>query len=123
MQSVVRTAPANALQNPFLGSRMSYRVAAAPSPSSTAYRQVATMAKKKGVRIIVTLECTEARAEGGTPSRYVTQKVRWQGRQWANGRPSIPTPSLSLHRRVDAPFNELIQSHCNVQIVVRNGSR
>lgn len=29
-----------------------------------------------GVRCIVTLECTEARAEGGTPSRYTTQKVR-----------------------------------------------
>jgi large subunit ribosomal protein L33 len=33
------------------------------------------MAKKKGVRIIVTLECTEARAAGETPSRYCTQKV------------------------------------------------
>lgn len=32
-------------------------------------------AKKKGVRLIVTLECTEARGEGGSPSRYVTQKV------------------------------------------------
>jgi hypothetical protein len=29
-----------------------------------------------GVRCIVTLECTEARAEGGTPSRYTTQKVQ-----------------------------------------------
>ena len=28
-----------------------------------------------GVRCIVTLECTEARGEGGTPSRYTTQKV------------------------------------------------
>jgi large subunit ribosomal protein L33 len=34
------------------------------------------MAKKKGVRMIVTLECTEARAEGGTPSRYTTQKSK-----------------------------------------------
>merc|ERR1712170_217477 len=33
-------------------------------------------AKKKGIRCIVTLEWTEARAEGGTPSRYVTQKNR-----------------------------------------------
>jgi hypothetical protein len=33
------------------------------------------MAKKKGVRIIVTLECTEARGLGETPSRYCTQKV------------------------------------------------
>lgn len=37
--------------------------------------QVTSMAKKKGIRCIVTLECTEARQEGGTPSRYVTQKV------------------------------------------------
>lgn len=29
----------------------------------------------QGVRMIVTLECTEARAEGNTPSRYTTQKV------------------------------------------------
>lgn len=37
------------------------------------------MAKKKASskgRLIVTLECTEARQEGATPSRYVTQKVR-----------------------------------------------
>lgn len=33
------------------------------------------MAKKKGVRIIVTLECTESRGVGATPSRYCTQKV------------------------------------------------
>jgi len=33
------------------------------------------MAKKgKGVRIMVTLECTEARKEGKTPSRYTTFK-------------------------------------------------
>ena len=31
---------------------------------------------RAGVRCIVTLECTEARAENGTPSRYTTQKVR-----------------------------------------------
>lgn len=30
----------------------------------------------QGVRMIVTLECTEAKAEGATPSRYTTQKVR-----------------------------------------------
>ena len=30
----------------------------------------------QGVRLIVTLECTEARTEGATPSRYTTQKVR-----------------------------------------------
>jgi large subunit ribosomal protein L33 len=32
------------------------------------------MAKKKAVRLIITLECTEAKAEGGTPSRYTSQK-------------------------------------------------
>jgi len=31
---------------------------------------------KKDVRIIVTLECTEAKAEGATPSRYTTTKNR-----------------------------------------------
>lgn len=45
------------------------------APSATAPRQVTCMAKKKGVRMIVTLECTEARAAGATPSRYTTQKV------------------------------------------------
>lgn len=39
-------------------------------------RSVACWAKKKGTRIIVTLECTEARAEGKPPSRYTTQKVQ-----------------------------------------------
>lgn len=46
------------------------------------------MAKKKGTRIIVTLECTEARGEGKTPSRYTTQKVRGGGdgaSRWAAG--------------------------------------
>eukprot|EP01025_Chloroclados_australasicus_P024102 TRINITY_DN2425_c0_g1_i1.p4 TRINITY_DN2425_c0_g1~~TRINITY_DN2425_c0_g1_i1.p4 ORF type:complete len:116 (+),score=7.39 TRINITY_DN2425_c0_g1_i1:50-349(+) len=37
-------------------------------------RQITCMAKKKGVRMIITVECTEARAEGKTPSRYTTQK-------------------------------------------------
>jgi large subunit ribosomal protein L33 len=73
MQSVVRSS--TAMKNPLMGSTMSYRVAAAPMPSQTAVRQVATMAKKKGVRIIVTLECTEAKSTGATPSRYCTQKV------------------------------------------------
>lgn len=31
---------------------------------------------KKNARIIVTLECTEARAEGKSPSRYTTTKNR-----------------------------------------------
>jgi hypothetical protein len=78
MQSVLRQG-AGAVSNPLLGNRMTYRVApvAAPTSSSTATRQVTTMAKKKGVRIIVTLECTEARGLGETPSRYCTQKVGW----------------------------------------------
>ncbi|GLC36435.1 hypothetical protein PLESTB_000147700 [Pleodorina starrii] len=75
MQSVMKSA-APAVSNPFMGSTMSYRVAAAPVPSTTAFRQVTTMAKKKGVRLIVTIECTEAKGAGATPSRYVTQKNR-----------------------------------------------
>lgn len=35
-----------------------------------------TGGKKKDVRVIVTLECTEAKAEGATPSRYTTTKNR-----------------------------------------------
>lgn len=77
MQScVVRSAT---LSNPMLGQRMSLRVAPTPAPAQTAFRQVTAMAKKKGVRIIVTVECTEAEKEGGTPSRYCTQKVRHRG--------------------------------------------
>jgi hypothetical protein len=75
MQSLVRT-NATAVSNPLFGNRLSYRMVAAPAPSTQATRQVVTMAKKKGVRIIVTMECTEARGEGLTPSRYTTQKVR-----------------------------------------------
>lgn len=41
-------------------------------PAAT--RDVACGAKKKGVRCVITLECTEARALGKTPSRYTTQK-------------------------------------------------
>ena len=74
MQSLVRT-NATAVSNPLFGNRLSYRVVAAPAQPCTATRQVVTMAKKKGVRIIVTMECTEARTEGATPSRYTTQKV------------------------------------------------
>lgn len=62
-----------------LGSRFRVAVAPASPVSSTAFRQVATMAKKKGVRLIVTIECTEAKGKGETPSRYVTQKVRTRG--------------------------------------------
>ncbi len=34
------------------------------------------MAKKKENRVIITLECTEARKLGETPSRYTTTKNR-----------------------------------------------
>lgn len=34
---------------------------------------VTCMAKKKGIRRIVTIECTEAKNESATPSRYTTQ--------------------------------------------------
>lgn len=74
--SLLRKAPVGGLSNPLLGNRLSFHVAPTPAPATTAFRQVTTMAKKKGVRLIVTLECTEAKAEGGTPSRYVTQKNR-----------------------------------------------
>ncbi|BDA43624.1 g7964 [Coccomyxa elongata] len=61
----------------FLGTRMTSGLVASRPSSGTPCRQVTTcMAKKKGIRCIVTLECTEARKEGGTPSRYTTQKNR-----------------------------------------------
>jgi len=53
---------------------------------TTANREVTTMAKKKGIRLIVTVECTEAKGEGGTPSRYCTQKVRGRGGEGRSGR-------------------------------------
>ena len=34
------------------------------------------MAKKKENRVIITLECTESRKEGISPSRYTTTKNR-----------------------------------------------
>jgi large subunit ribosomal protein L33 len=40
----------------------------------TDHRQAACMAKKKGTRCIITVECVEARPLGLTPSRYITQK-------------------------------------------------
>jgi large subunit ribosomal protein L33 len=78
MQSVLKSA-APTVSNPLMGNKMTYRVAAAPVPSMTAFRQVTTMAKKKGVRLIVTIECTESKGVGATPSRYVTQKVSVPG--------------------------------------------
>jgi hypothetical protein len=59
----------------YLGTRMTLAIAPPLRPSAAATRQVTCMAKKKGIRCIITLECTEARALGETPSRYVTQKV------------------------------------------------
>ena len=50
------------------------------------------MAKKKGVRLIVTIECTEAKGAGEAPSRYTTQKVRLlsaNGRESAMGQPLL----------------------------------
>jgi large subunit ribosomal protein L33 len=54
-------------------SRATFAVPACPSRAA-APRDVVCMAKKKGVRCIVTVECTEARGLGETPSRYTTQK-------------------------------------------------
>lgn len=65
----------------------------APRPSPRLALQVTCMAKKKGVRIIVTLECTESRAAGATPSRYCTQKVK--------GTATPARPLLSDTRLVD----------------------
>ena len=66
-----------ALRSSFLGTRPSVNFVAARPQVSTGARQPLTtcMAKKKGVRCIITLECTEARGLGATPSRYTTQKV------------------------------------------------
>lgn len=65
-----------ALSAGYLGTRMTLAIAPALKPAVAAPRQVTCMAKKKGIRCIITLECTEARALGETPSRYVTQKVQ-----------------------------------------------
>lgn len=63
------------LSSAFLGTKTVLKPVAAPHVNPQAPRQVTCMAKKKGVRCIVTLECTEARGLGQTPSRYTTQKV------------------------------------------------
>ena len=58
------------LNSAFLGKASVRPAAMRPMTSSgNATRSVTCMAKKKGIRVIVTLECTEARSEGGTPSR------------------------------------------------------
>ncbi|KAL3150241.1 hypothetical protein ABBQ32_000099 [Trebouxia sp. C0010 RCD-2024] len=64
------------LSSAFLGSKLTLRATPAAHVNPQAPRQVTCMAKKKGVRCIVTLECTEARGLGQTPSRYTTQKNR-----------------------------------------------
>jgi ribosomal protein L33 len=64
------------LRSSFVGRGFATSVAAPSRPSANATRQVTVCAKKKGVRLIVTLECTESRQESATPSRYTTQKVR-----------------------------------------------
>ncbi|GFH18657.1 plastid ribosomal protein L33 [Haematococcus lacustris] len=66
---------ASLIKSPLSSTTFSYRVAPAPAPGLTAFREVTCMAKKKGIRLIVTLECTEARKENSVPSRYCTQKV------------------------------------------------
>ena len=50
-----------------------FSVAVTP-PRAVGPRQVTCMARKKGVRCIITIECTEARGLGMSPSRYTTQK-------------------------------------------------
>lgn len=56
------------LQTSFTGRGFVVR-APTVAPQTVGTRSVTCMAKKKGVRLIVTLECTEARQEGSTPTR------------------------------------------------------
>ena len=81
-----------ALTSAFLGCRLNLRLAPAPKPNPEAPRQVTVCAKKKGIRCIVTLECTEARGLGATPSRYTTQKARIIAELKRNS-PVSPSPS------------------------------
>jgi hypothetical protein len=55
MQSLVRTGPSSTIKNPFLGNTVSYRIAAAPAPTSNTTRMVTTMAKKKVILIFDSL--------------------------------------------------------------------
>lgn len=57
------------LRSSFLGAQRLTASVSPAQPQALGTRSVTCMAKKKGIRLIVTLECTEARAEGGTPSR------------------------------------------------------
>ncbi len=81
-----------ALTSAFLGCRLNLRLAPAPKPNPEAPRQVTVCAKKKGVRCIVTLECTEARGLGATPSRYTTQKARYWSAEVLLRPPPLPAP-------------------------------
>ncbi|PFH37782.1 hypothetical protein BESB_001240 [Besnoitia besnoiti] len=47
-----------------------------PAPRPAGRRSLNLFMKKKGGRVLVTLECTEARALGMPPSRYITSKNR-----------------------------------------------
>ncbi|KAG7673716.1 hypothetical protein Ndes2526B_g02827 [Nannochloris sp. 'desiccata'] len=64
------------LRSSFLGAQRFVQSTPAMQPQSVGTRSVTCMAKKKGIRLIVTIECTEARQEGSTPSRYTTQKSK-----------------------------------------------
>ncbi len=86
-----------ALTSAFLGCRLNLRLAPAPKPNPEAPRQVTVCAKKKGVRCIVTLECTEARGLGATPSRHTTQKARQCPASCCP--PPLPTSAAILPRR------------------------
>ena len=57
------------MRSSFLGAQRFVQSTPTMQPQTMGTRSVTCMAKKKGVRLIVTLECTEARQEGGTPSR------------------------------------------------------
>lgn len=57
------------LRSAFLGTQRFVASTPVNKPQGLGSRSVTCMAKKKGIRLIVTLECTEARQEGGTPSR------------------------------------------------------
>lgn len=57
------------LRSSFLGTQRFVATTPVSRPEGLGSRSVTCMAKKKGIRLIVTIECTEARQEGGTPSR------------------------------------------------------
>ena len=87
------------LRSAFLGKasvRAASPMASKPAGSSNATRSVTAMAKKKGIRVIVTLECTEARSEGGTPSRV--REMRWSfGPREISRRPAVVLDERRAH--------------------------